>query len=120
MNPADLRNAVANRGLDSLSQGDISEPATLATARHAEIDDVFDQVDEVNTTAMASDDGVDLLVEHLLHALAKLGGGGHGGDQRGRERDLPGRQMRANDPGHTLAQRLPIDRSARRRIAKEL
>jgi hypothetical protein len=60
-----------------VTQGDIGEPATLATARHAEIDDIVDQVDEVDTAAMTGDHGVDLHVEHLLDALAELPGAGH-------------------------------------------
>src|SRR4051794_34162871 len=103
MNPTDLRHRLANRGLDSLSQGDIGQPATLAASRHAEIDDILDQVDEVNAAAVTRDDGVDLLVEDLLHALAKLTCSRHGADQRGRQRGPPGVEMRANNPGQTLA-----------------
>ena len=57
MNPADLGHGVANRGIDPMSQGDVGQPATLATSRHAEVHDVVDQIHEVDSAAVARHHG---------------------------------------------------------------
>lgn len=84
----DFGDGLPDGGGDADREGEIGEAAALATAAHFEVEDVVDEVEDVDGSAVAGDHRVDVGVEDGLNAGPELRGGGHGqmsglGDGRG-------------------------------------